>query len=65
MDSSSIFDYKVYSPGGALVMQTVFQKCRYPPNIELELLKSGYRIVVDGKRLSKRIVETHGGNRNG
>lgn len=46
------YPYKVYNPAGVLVMSGA-EACRYPRNIELDLLGVGYTIRLHGKRITK------------
>ena len=48
------YDYKVYSPTGRAIMRTAHESCRYPPQTEAQMLALGYRITVNGKRLTKK-----------
>ena len=51
------FEYKVYSPAETLLMQANSPYCRYAPDIERGMLNSGYKIVLNGKRLTKKSIE--------
>lgn len=51
------FEYKIFSQRGDLVMQTSSQDCRYPARTELSMLNAGYRITLNGKRLTKNSIE--------
>lgn len=43
-------EYKVCR-GGQVLMQTELEDCRYPREIEAELIASGHDIIIDGKKL--------------
>lgn len=46
--------YTVTDPGGRAVMSTEYENLRYPPDIELQMLELGYKIAINGKRLTKK-----------
>ena len=48
------YDYTVFSPDGAPILHTAYEKYRYPPKIELQMLDLGYKIRINGKRLTKK-----------
>ena len=35
-------------------MQTEYENLRYPPEIEAQMLSLGYKITINGKRLTKK-----------
>lgn len=47
--------YTVYGHSGEILMQSN-SGCRYPPEIEMDLLSAGYTIRLDGKRITKKEV---------
>lgn len=53
------YEYVVINPQGEIVLQAA-AGCRYPKNVELDLLESGYQIRIAGKRVTKKDVR--GGN---
>lgn len=48
------YDYVVISPQGAPIVHTAYASLRYAPKIEAQLLDLGYKIVISGKRLTKK-----------
>lgn len=50
----SAYMYVVSEPGGRPIMQTEYENLRYPPEIELQMLNLGYKITINGKRLTKK-----------
>ena len=48
------FDYAVADHAGRRVMHTEYPSCRYDPKTEAQLLAAGYRITINGKRLTKK-----------
>ena len=46
--------YVVADPDGRAVMSTEYENLRYPPEIELQMLNLGYKITINGKRLTKK-----------
>jgi hypothetical protein len=51
--------YQVVDPNGKTVLQAE-ESCRYPKEIELGLLKHGYTIRLNGKKITKREAENAG-----
>lgn len=51
----ALLPYQVYNPAGELVLQAV-ETARYPKQVELALLESGYTIRLNGQRLTKTEV---------
>jgi hypothetical protein len=49
------YPYKVYAPEGHLVLQSAV---RHPKHIELDHLEHGYTIKLNGKRITKKEVNT-------
>lgn len=49
-----MFSYEISDPAGRPVMETEHEKYRYPPKIESQMLSLGYKITVNGKRLTKK-----------
>lgn len=47
--------YKVYDRDGRCRMSTTVG-CRYPKEVEMDLLEAGYVIKIDGKKLAKKDV---------
>lgn len=50
------FDYRVINPQGVPVLSTI-SACRYPLETEMQMLKAGYRIELEGKRLKKTDIQ--------
>lgn len=48
------YDYTVYAPSGRAIMGTAYPSLRYPPEIEANMLSLGYKITINGKRLTKK-----------
>ena len=48
--------YKVYNSAGQLVLEAA-EACRYPKQIERDLLEQGYTIKLHGKRITKKEVK--------
>ena len=46
------YPYQIINPSGQCVMQAP-ESCRYPKNVELDLLEAGYTIRLHGKRITK------------
>ena len=46
--------YQVTSPGGVPMMRTEHPEYRYDAETELQMLDAGYRITVNGKRVTKK-----------
>lgn len=44
--------YKVFNPDGNVVLQSTAD-CRYPKQMELQMLEAGYTIRLNGKKLTK------------
>lgn len=44
--------YQVFNPSGQAVMRAA-ENCRYPKQIELDLLEAGYTIRLHGKKITK------------
>lgn len=47
--------YRVYDKDGRCRMSTTVG-CRYPKDVEMDLLEAGYVIKIDGKKLTKKEV---------
>ena len=52
----SEYSYKVLSPEGKEIAGTKYEKYRYPAEIEAQMLDLGYKIQINGKRLTKKEV---------
>lgn len=50
------YPYKVFSPAGEVVLQSI-PECRYPREVELKMLEAGYTILLNGKRLTKTDIK--------
>lgn len=48
------YDYTVFSPEGAPILHTAVEKLRYSPPVEAQMLSLGYKITINGKRLTKK-----------
>lgn len=48
------YDYTVFSPDGAPILHTAVEKLRYSPPVEAQMLSLGYKITINGKRLTKK-----------
>ena len=48
------YEYRVFAPAGNAVMGTNSASLRYPPEIEAQMLSLGYKITINGKRLTKK-----------
>ena len=48
------YDYTVFAPDGRAILHTAVEKLRYPPPVEAQMLSLGYRITINGKRLTKK-----------
>lgn len=48
------YDYTVSSPDGTPILHTAVEKLRYSPPIEAQMLSLGYKITINGKRLTKK-----------
>ena len=48
------YDYTVLSPDGAPILHTAVEKLRYSPPVEAQMLSIGYKITINGKRLTKK-----------
>lgn len=48
--------YQVIDPNGNTVLQAA-ESCRYSKEVELGLLKHGYTIRLNGKKITKREAE--------
>lgn len=46
------YPYKVFNPDGNVVLQSAAD-CRYPKQMELQMLEAGYTIRLHGKKLTK------------
>lgn len=46
------YSYKVFNPAGEVVLQSI-PECRYPREVELQMLEAGYIIRLHGKKLTK------------
>ena len=44
--------YQVFNPSGQAVMHAP-EECRYPRNIELDMMDAGYTIRLHGKKITK------------
>lgn len=51
--------YQVIDPNGNTVLQAA-ESCRYSKEVELGLLKHGYTIRLNGKKITKREAENAG-----
>ena len=49
--------YQVIDPTGNTVLQAA-ENCRYPKEIELGLLKHGYTIRLNGRKVTKKELKT-------
>lgn len=47
--------YRVYDKDGRCRMSTTVG-CRYPKDVEMDLLEAGYVIKIEGKKLTKKDV---------
>ena len=47
--------YRVYDKDGRCRMSTTVG-CRYPKEVEMDLLEAGYVIKIDGKKVTKKEV---------
>lgn len=54
MSRAAAFSYRVLSPTGEPRMSTEYENLRYPPEVEAAILEAGYRIVINGRRLTKK-----------
>lgn len=52
----SEYSYTVLSPEGKAIMGTKYEQYRYPAEIEAQMLDLGYKIQINGKRLTKKEV---------
>lgn len=50
------FSYVVISPEGKPIMSTEYKQYRYPPKVEAQMLEAGYKIQLNGKRITKKEV---------
>ena len=48
------YDYTVFSPDGAPILHTAIEKLRYSPPVEAQMLSLGYKITINGRRLTKK-----------
>ena len=48
------YDYTVFSPDGAPILHTAVENLRYPPPVEAQMLSLGYKITINGRRLTKK-----------
>ena len=48
------YDYTVFSPDGKPILHTAVEKLRYSPSVEAQMLSLGYKITINGKRLTKK-----------
>ena len=48
------YDYTVFSPEGAPILHTAVENLRYSPPVEAQMLSLGYKITINGKRLTKK-----------
>lgn len=49
------YPYKVYRDGKPIL--SAAESCRYPKEVELDLLENGYTIRLHGKRITKKEVK--------
>lgn len=49
------YPYQVISPMGHIVASAP-SNCRYPKNIELDMLEAGYTVRLNGKKITKAEV---------
>lgn len=47
------YPYVVTNPAGQVVLQAA-AGCRYPKQVELDMLENGYQIRLDGRKLTKK-----------
>lgn len=52
------FLYQVFDPDGKSVMRTEYPSCRYPAHTELSILDAGLTIKINGKKLTKKEVQS-------
>ena len=48
------YDYTVFSPEGAPILHTAVENLRYSPPVEAQMLSLGYKITINGRRLTKK-----------
>lgn len=49
--------YQVYDSTGVLVLQAA-ESCRYPKHTELSLIDAGYTIKLNGRKITKKEVNS-------
>lgn len=52
------YPYRVYDRNGRRVLSAP-ESCRYDRKTEQSLLAAGYTIKLNGKRITKKVLDTH------